>query len=298
MEDFIRMSLDLHLFFLRIMKEHAIFMEAAFQRKDSSFIRTADMYKGEFEKLLFDVVRMANMEVSREVLESEEIVTPYTLKTEEKTQKFTGISINRNITVLEQQLRWWDQCQERNLNINMRVKSINKRVLELLDGFIEFKETVLKEVESCCMYTANYPLLLKHIIREAKLYRDFVVELETKGTICEESRKEKYVFWNQIMMEHALFIRGLLDPEENELIKTADEFARDYAELLKEAKEKNDCTMNGLLLKTKELTWRYREFKTAGTKGINNCEISSIILPLLADHVLREANHYLRLLEE
>ncbi len=298
MEDFIRMSLDLHLFFLRIMKEHAIFMEAAFQRKDSSFIRTADMYKGEFEKLLFDVVRMANMEVSREVLESEEIVTPYTLKTEEKTQKFTGISINRNITVLEQQLRWWDQCQERNLNINMRVKSINKRVLELLDGFIEFKETVLKEVESCCMYTANYPLLLKHIIREAKLYRDFVVELETKGTICEESRKEKYVFWNQIMMEHALFIRGLLDPEENELIKTADEFARDYAELLKEAKEKNDCTMNGLLLKTKELTWRYREFKTAGTKGISNCEISSIILPLLADHVLREANHYLRLLEE
>lgn len=298
MEDFIRMSLDLHLFFLRIMKEHAIFMEAAFQRKDSSFIRTADMYKGEFEKLLFDVVRMANMEVSREVLESEEIVTPYTLKTEEKTQKFTGISINRNITVLEQQLRWREQCQERNLNINMRVKSINKRVLELLDGFIEFKETVLKEVESCCMYTANYPLLLKHIIREAKLYRDFVVELETKGTICEESRKEKYVFWNQIMMEHALFIRGLLDPEENELIKTADEFARDYAELLKEAKEKNDCTMNGLLLKTKELTWRYREFKTAGTKGINNCEISSIILPLLADHVLREANHYLRLLEE
>ncbi len=296
MDDFITLSLDLHLFFLRIMKEHAIFLEAAFQKKDNSFIRTADMFKGEFEKLLLDVVRMANMEVSRDVLESEEIVTPYTLKTEEKTQKLTGIPINRNITILEQQLRWRDKCEERNLNI--RVKSINKRALELLDGFIEFKEKVLKEVETCHMYTANYPLLLKHIIREAKLYREFVIELETKGTICEESRKEKYLFWNQIMMEHALFIRGLLDPVENELIKTADEFANEYAELLKEAKEKNDCTMNGLLLKTKELTWRYREFKTAGTKGISNCEISSIILPLLADHVLREANHYLRLLEE
>lgn len=296
MDDFITLSLDLHLFFLRIMKEHAIFLEAAFQKKDNSFIRTADMFKGEFEKLLLDVVRMANMEVSRDVLESEEIVTPYTLKTEEKTQKLTGIPINRNITILEQQLRWRDKCEERNLNI--RVKSINKRALELLDGFIEFKEKVLKEVETCHMYTANYPLLLKHFIREAKLYREFVIELETKGTICEESRKEKYLFWNQIMMEHALFIRGLLDPVENELIKTADEFANEYAELLKEAKEKNDCTMNGLLLKTKELTWRYREFKTAGTKGISNCEISSIILPLLADHVLREANHYLRLLEE
>lgn len=296
MEQYVNLSVDLHLFFLRIMKEHAIFMEAAFQKKDSSFIRTADAYKGEFEKLLLDVVRIGDRAVSREVIESEEIVTPYTLKAEEKTQNLTGIPINRNITLQEQKMRWSEECHEKELR--MRVQSLNKRAIELLDGFIGFKEKVLKEVECCHMYTANYPLLLKHIIREAKLYREFLMELETKGTICVEGRKEKYLFWNQIMMEHALFIRGLLDPEENALIETADGFAKDYAKLLEEAREKNDCTMNGLLLKTKELTWKYREFKAAGTKGITDCEISSIILPLLADHVLREANHYLRLLEE
>lgn len=296
MEQYVNLSVDLHLFFLRIMKEHAIFMEAAFQRKDSSFIRTADVYKVEFEKLLMDVVRIANRAVSREVIESEEIVTPYTLKAEEETQNLTGISIQRNITLSQLRLRWSDRCFERELQ--SRVQSINKRAIELLDGFISFKEKVLKEVESCRMYTANYPLLLKHIIREAKLYRSFLEELEAKGTICEEERKDKYLFWNQIMMEHALFIRGLLDPKENALIETADKFAKEYAELLEEARDKSDCTMNGLLLKTKELTWKYREFKTAGTKGISDCEISSIILPLLADHVLREANHYLRLLEE
>lgn len=32
-------------------------------------------------------------------------------------------------------------------------------------------------------------------------------------------------------------------------------------------------------------------------KGILDTKIASIILPLLADHVLREANHYIRLLE-
>ena len=31
--------------------------------------------------------------------------------------------------------------------------------------------------------------------------------------------------------------------------------------------------------------------------GINDCKIKSLILPLLADHVLREANHYLRILK-
>ena len=35
-----------------------------------------------------------------------------------------------------------------------------------------------------------------------------------------------------------------------------------------------------------------------GVEGIEACKIRSLILPLLADHVLREANHYLRLLSE
>lgn len=44
-------------------------------------------------------------------------------------------------------------------------------------------------------------------------------------------------------------------------------------------------------------TIRFRDFKAAGTKGIEECKIRSLILPLLADHVLREANHYIRLLQ-
>ncbi len=44
-------------------------------------------------------------------------------------------------------------------------------------------------------------------------------------------------------------------------------------------------------------TLRFRDFKAAGAKGILDCQISSIILPLLADHVLREANHYIRILK-
>ena len=48
-----------------------------------------------------------------------------------------------------------------------------------------------------------------------------------------------------------------------------------------------------------ESTYRkkYQAFKTAGVKGITGCDIRSPIIPLLADHVLREANHYLRLLK-
>lgn len=297
MHQFISQSLELHLFFARIMKEHSLFLEAGFMRKDAACIRTASCYRIQFENLLAETARISDGIISCEVVESGEIVTPYTLLAEKKTQHFTGIPINSNITLIEQQLRY--NCTVCNLNeIEKRTKSINRRALDLVSGLIDFKENILKDVNTCRLFTANYPLLIQHIIREAKLYQSFLMELECEGTICPENRREMELFWNQIMMEHALFIRGLLDPAEVELIQTADDFAKVYACLLEEANTKNCMTMDELTQKTLEETCKYRDFKEAGTKGISDCEISSIILPLLADHVLREANHYLRLLQE
>ena len=105
--------------------------------------------------------------------------------------------------------------------------------------------------------------------------------------------RQTELFWNQIMMEHALFIRGLLDPTEVELIEKADQFADDYSELLEACRQAQNRTMPDSSLKETE---KFREFKEAGAKGITGCAIRSVILPLLADHVLREANHYIRLL--
>lgn len=178
-----------------------------------------------------------------------------------------------------------------------QVRMLNQQMLKSLNGLISFKEEILKEVTGCCLYTTNYPLLIEHILREAKLYRQTILELENRGRISAPDLKNLELFWNQIMMEHAQFIRGLLDPTECELMETANGFAEDYCRLLEEAREQDRKAMNALTARTLQTTKQYQQFKTAGTKGIMGCEIRSVILPLLADHVLREANHYLRILE-
>lgn len=85
-----------------------------------------------------------------------------------------------------------------------------------------------------------------------------------------------------------------MDPSEYELIKTSDAFANEYAELLAQVQRKNNFISPDLTLASLNETLRFREFKQAGASGIQACEIESVILPLLADHVLREANHYIR----
>lgn len=178
--------------------------------------------------------------------------------------------------------------------LTRQVQSLNRDALNLLNRLINFKERVLCSVNSCGIFTVNYPLLIEHILREARLYRAHVMRLEGLNDCSCQELRDGELFWNQIMMEHAMFIRGLLDPSEDKLIDAADDFAEDYKRLLCTTSNANDRVMrsNGSL----ELTRQFRDFKQAGVEGIEACKIKSIILPLLADHVLREANHYLRLL--
>lgn len=292
MQNYAIISIETHLFFARIMREHALFLAAGFPCKEKEQIEKADFFRKEFEHLLCDVVAIADGRIRPCVLSSGEIVTEFTIPAEKRTSLLTGIPIDSSISEGELALRAVHGRMDSRELIST-IFSIHERALTLLHGLIEFKECILKEVGECTLFTSNYPLLIEHILREAKLYCTLVEELmqgrcTSFQRLCQTER-----FWNQIMMEHALFIRGLLDPTEEQLIDTADHFATDYKRLLEMAR-KQDCRAMAKTSLAK--TIEYRDFKAAGADGILKCNIASIILPLLADHVLREANHYIRLL--
>ncbi|AQM59250.1 DUF2935 domain-containing protein [Clostridium baratii] len=292
---YVILSLELHLFFARIMKEHSLFLEAGFTPKNSKLAKEANGYKEQFEKILLDAVKLSGGRVRESVIESGEIFTEYTLSTERKTQFYTGIDINTKITEMEKKL---DCINDKDIDsrTTRSVRELNNRAMKSLNGLIDLKRRVLDGMLCCKLFTVNYPLLIEHIIREAKLYRSYISNLEMNEDINDEDIRNTELFWDQIMMEHALFIRGLLDPSEEKLIDTSNDLANEFKELIEKAKNMTDMTMNDITRDTLLQTVKIRDFKKAGTDGIINCKIKSIILPLLADHVLREANHYIRIL--
>lgn len=295
MENYATLSLETHLYFARIMKEHGLFLEAGFPCKEKKWIERADEFRGQFEELLRDTVQISDGRVNREILNSGELVTEFTIPAENRTENLSGVVIDSNISRQTQKLQ--SLCEEKeDRDIIRAINSLNRRSVQLLNDFITFKENIFTEVSRGRLFQVNYPLLIQHILREAKLYRATVRNLMERRNISYKGLRDTEVFWNQIMMEHALFIRGLLDPSETELIQTADRFALEYHLLLEKAR-RQDLRANGLTKETLEETLQYSKFKAVGAKGILDCRISSIILPLLADHVLREANHYIRILQ-
>ncbi|AFS77415.1 protein of unknown function DUF2935 [Gottschalkia acidurici 9a] len=297
--EFVRRSLEVHIFFARIMKEHSLFLQLSFTPRDASFSRRADELRMEFDELLWDVVCLSNGVIRNSVINSGEIVTPYTLRAENITSYLTGVKIPEYITKAEMELRA-GTCKNFDPAFERGVCTLNNRAIDLIRSIIEFKSSVLSNVLSCKMFTTNYPLMIDHILREAKLYLRMITKLQKRENI--DIEKEIYgqeLFWNKMMADHSKFIRGLLDPTEENLIKLADDFAKEFDKLTKELKAAIDKSLptDKITDAIFEATKKVHNFNTQSTKGILDCEIRSIIIPLLGDHVLREANHFIRLLK-
>lgn len=294
----IKQSLALHLFFARIMKEHAFFLEIGFSPKDKGLIQQANDFKKRFELILIEAVSLSGDVVHPAVLESGEVITPFTLKAEMSSSYFTGVGINTNITEAEIGLKG-NSSKVCDLILEQKVKVLNHKVVSVVMSFISFKDKVLSDMVSCSIFTTNYPTLLEHVIEEAKFYLHMIQRLQA----CEEivSVQQTYAlegFWNHVMADHATIIRLLLDPSEHLLIDGAEFFEEAYKDLsmaLKEI-EKQGKSGEQLTCQTALVTKGIQDFKSQATQGILECKIKSIMIPLLADHVLREANHYLRIL--
>lgn len=162
--NYVEKSLELHMFFGRIMKEHSFFLKAGFTPANKEFSEKAEYFKEEFDKLLCEAVKLGNGVINQQILCSQELVTQFTALAEKQTECLTGISINKEITNRELQLKsGCGKCVD-NPERRGKVKQLNRTALKLLDGLISFKETILKKVLCGEMFTANYPLLIEHII--------------------------------------------------------------------------------------------------------------------------------------
>jgi hypothetical protein len=297
-DNFVTRSVDLHLFFMRIMKEHMFFIEVAFTPQNFNMQETATKLKERASDFLSRVVLIANNNVSVTAVESGEIVTKHTLNAENATLYYTNSPIDTNITKREYELI---PAMGNTLNFNANdIVSLNSEAYQIVSDIIAFKTTLLNAVLNCSMFTMNYPLLIDHILREAKYYLKKITELQNNNQfITPQDMVEDEIFWNKIMAEHSKFIRGLLDPTEEELFNTSNVFAHSFDNLTKEVEIANNNIYQLTGIKQKNLieVEKIRDFKEQGTIGLLNCKIKSIILPLLADHTLREANHFLKLLK-
>jgi hypothetical protein len=226
--------------------------------------------------------------------------------------------MNRNDIDLFQQterfFRYFEQQEKRahqTPESETAVRKLNEDSIQLVCGFRNFKRNLLILVINGKVQGFNFPLLIDHIAREAEYFMNSLQKFNN-GILepIQDAIIHENVFWLRIMMEHSRFIASLLDQSERNLVATARKFGDDFETLLNQARDvesmlyhkKPTYPIIGKLNKDSEsATEELRGFKKAGLELIRSSQIKSVINPLLADHVVREAEHFLfmiRVLEE
>lgn len=111
--------------------------------------------------------------------------------------------------------------------------------------------------------------------------------------------------WLRIMADHAKFIGHLLDPSERQLVEQSRNFSHDFDQLLFQARDLESMRpqsqtvplLDQFLDQNRISVKSLRDFKKTAKELIESCRIKSIIHPLLADHVFREAERFLFIID-
>jgi hypothetical protein len=154
------------------------------------------------------------------------------------------VDINTRLTDLEKNLTAGEPASDYNMRWFKEVYMLNNGGDGSLEKLIQFKTNILRAVTTCRMFTVIVPLLIDHILREAKLYYRSVQRIQDKEALDPvQEAMEQEMFWNRIMAEHSLFIRGLLDPTENDLIIAANNFGNEFNQLFQESQQALEQTI-------------------------------------------------------
>lgn len=170
-----------------------------------------------------------------------------------------------------------------------------------------FKRRVLGLIIQCKLPGGNnFPLLVDHTSREANYFRNRLEELNA-GRLepLPDAIIDENVFFLRIMADHAKFIGHLLDPSERQLVEQARNFSQDFDQLLFQAvdlsgmrpQSQTEPLLDQFLDQNRVSVVSLRDFKKTAKELIEACRIKSIIHPLLADHVFREAERFLYIID-
>ncbi len=296
--DYVEHSLETHLFFLRIMKEHTIFLQAGLPPVNAKLTKDCSLLIEKFENYLRYAVQISKGYVKPEFLASGQIVTPYTLDAEKITQTLSGIPIDTSITKSELELQAITVTNARHENLTRDVKLLNAKLLSEVTALIDFKTTYLEEQSKCRIFSWIYPSMIEHMIHEAQLYHSTLEQIESKQPLDSSGVYVLENHWNDFMKEHGEYTNGLLDPTELDLKKAVKKYIEAYSAILEMQESLNPTDLKFITEKSNDVTKKYQSFNETSAKALVSCEVSSIIVPLLGDHLLRESSHYAYFLAE
>jgi hypothetical protein len=182
-----------------------------------------------------------------------------------------------------------------------------REIIAAVSALIAFQRSILALMLQCIIRPSIPPLFVDHITREAIHFLELIQSPQPPLSTIQQILRRS-VFWLRQMKEHIEFIIHLLDPSERLLINQAKKLLEVFRKLLETARDLESMSESQpqffnaavrFIFEVNEQTAILRDFKATAHELVVLCRVLSTVPdPLLTDHVRREADKFLKELEE
>ena len=236
-----------------------------------------------------------NKELATIILENDVYITPYTRELDLLTEKLFDIDLVIKTDKDTEILKTRKEVSVNSEIIN-KIEELNNEAMNLINDFKDFCKEIKGKLDSQELFSYLYPDFFNYMYDEISVYGRDLERIMSKEDYTNLYLSEFIYYFNELLRESALYIRGFLDTKDQDVFDMASFYVNAFANLTEKYLKKSDTDVN-LNLQTEKLVINYKQFVTDIIEKLLKAKIYFITPPLTLDNFLTNINVYLYILK-
>ncbi len=283
-------SLANHLYFGGSIRSFCSTIGLTFFKNNQDYIDRAIALGYRATDIINKAILLMNKELASEVLNSDVYITPYTKKLDLLTQELFNISlliqIDKDIEILKS--RGEVSFNEEYMK---KIDDLNNLAISLINDFKEFCNEIRINLDNQELFSYLYPDFFNYMYDEISVYGRDIDRIKSKKDYTKFYLNEFTYYFNELLRESALYIRGFLDTKYQDVFDMASFYVNAFSNLTEKYLKSNNNA--DLSIETEKLVVNYKKFVSDTIEKLLISKVYFITPPLTLDNFLTNINVYL-----
>ena len=288
-------SLVNHLYFGGTIRSFCSIIGLTFFKNNQSYIDQAIALGYRATDVVNKAISYMNSQLATQVLDNDVYITPYTKDIELLTEKlfdinlFIAVDRDTNILKTRSEVLFNDETIK-------KIDDLNNEAMGLINDFKNFCKEIKMKLDSQELFSYLYPDFFNYMYDEISVYGRDLERIMSKSDYTNLYLSEFNYYFNELLRESALYIRGFLDTKDQDIFDMASYYVNAFANLTEKYLKKTDTSLN-LSLETEKLVVNYQKFVKNIIEKLLKAKTYFITPPITLDNFLTNINVYLLILK-
>ena len=285
-------SLANHIFFASSIRSFCTSIGLTFFKNNQDYIDRAITFGYRATDIINKTIFYMDKELANNIIKNDVYITPYTKELALLTEKLFDINLLISIDEDMELLKSRGNIEFNNDNLK-KIEKLNNEALSLISDFKGFCSEIKTKMDNGELFSYLYPDFFNYMYDEISVYGRDIERINSKKDYSKFYLDEFAYYFNELLRESALYIRGFLDTKYQDIFDMASFYINAFSNLsLNYLKNKDDLT-----IETEKLVTNYKQFITDIIEKLLKAKIYFIIPPITLDNFLTCTNVYLFLIK-